>query len=583
MVIGVLLSAGAGADDAALLEQVDRLFSDCDRPDAPGCAVGILRDGRLIYSKGFGAAHLAYRAPNTPTTVFEIASASKGFTTACIALLMDEGKLRPDDDVRKFLPELQHTQPVKIRHMLRCESGIWDPFHIMPLAGWDNVPNQGTYTKADLLTVLSGQQRLPFEPGTDFQYGSGDFFLLGLVVERITGQTLAQFARERLFQPLGMTRTYYEEDAGPVVDNRAVGHWKADEGWSSRGPHAKGAWRVWQANSYGVGGGGVRTSIEDLARWERVFDGDVLPRGEYIDEFLRDGCVLGNRFVIDADAYRKREFAHPMNEPAGQFRGLKRMQFTGGFWGMTTCISRFPEQKFTVICLSNSSEVSAFAKTREITELFLSDRLAPIEPSADDLEHPVELSSAELALLAGAFRSKGNSPVWRTEVREGKLMLVDHLEQAFALQPLSATRCKAVPPSPFYASARFDFIKDEAGRTTGLTLWSREQGFHETYRFGRVELVEPSTDALKEYTRTFFSDELAATYRFKVDQEALWLRVNSRRWERLRPLERDEFTPHARDPHDQRFLRFSRAADGMIDGLSAGLWRVRGVRFEKMK
>src|SRR5262245_28932656 len=384
--LAVLAGSPTGADDDGRLEpllaRVDRLFETCNRPDVPGCAVGIIQDGKLIYRKGFGTANLDYAAPNTPLTIFEIASASKAFTSACIALLMDEGKLDPDDDVRRLIPELRNLEyAVQIRHMLRCESGLWEQFHIMPLAGWENVPNHVGYTKADLFTLYTGQKRLPFEPGTDFQYGSGDFFLLGIVVERVSGRSLSQFAKERLFQPLGMTRTYYEEDPGISVKDRAVGHWKSDEGWSPQNSSGEGPWRLWQTNGYVAGPGGVRTCVDDLYRWDLGFESDVLRRGKFLAEFLSEGTVLGNRFVVDADAYKKREQPHPENPPPGQYRGLKRIQFTGGFWGMATCMARFPDQKFTVICLSNSDEVSPFAKTRQIADMFLADRLAPVDPS----------------------------------------------------------------------------------------------------------------------------------------------------------------------------------------------------------
>lgn len=583
----ILAGSVIRADDEGRLEarlaKVDDLFAACNRPTMPGCAVGIVHDGKLIYSKGFGSANLDYAAPNTPRTVFEIASASKAFTSACVALLMDEGKLAPDDDVRRFVPELHGLNyPVRIRHMLRCESGLWEQFHIMPLAGWENVPNQVGYSKADLFAVLTGQRRLPFEPGTAFQYGSGDFFLLGIVIERVTGRTLSEFARERLFQPLGMARTYYEEDPGIVVPDRAVGHWKADEGWSSQGPTGESEWRLWQANSYVAGPGGVRTCLDDLYRWDLGFDSNVLPRGKYLSEFLSEGTVLGNRFVVDADAYQKREQSHPDNPPPGQYRGLRRIQFTGGFWGMAACIARFPEQKFTAICLSNSSEVSPFAKTREIADLFLADSLSPLEPPTATAKGAfIALAADELHKLSGAFRRSGNAPLWRTEVRAGDLALIDHLEQAFVLKPVSPKRFQPVGKTPFYPSARFDFVVDDAGAAQSFLLSSCENGLHESYRFDRVQLARPSAEELAVYAGKYTSDELAATYRFKVEDDALWLRVNSRRWERLRPLVRDEFTPDRRDPHDQRFFRFSRNSAGAIDGLSAGFWRVRGVLFSR--
>src|SRR5262245_4010763 len=202
-----------GGKYARLAAKVDAMFARSNRKDGPGSAVGIVRKGKLIYAKGFGSANLDYEVPNTPQTIFEIASASKSFTCACIALLMDQGKIDPDDDLRKFVPEMhKFDPPVRIKHLVRCRTGLWDPFHIMPLAGWDNLPVQSPFSETDLLTVLSGQKKLPFKPGTQFRYGSGDYFLLGLVVERVTGKSLADFARDNLFKPLGMARTFYEKD-----------------------------------------------------------------------------------------------------------------------------------------------------------------------------------------------------------------------------------------------------------------------------------------------------------------------------------------------------------------------------------
>lgn len=568
---------------AKRLSQVDELFTDCNRPDMPGCAVGIIWQGELVYQKGFGSANLMYDIPNTPGTLFEMASASKAFTSACIAILMDQGKVRADDEVRRFIPELKpHDPPVKIRDMLRCESGIWEQFHIMPLAGWGNVPNQAPYGKTDLLNVLAGQKHLPFEPGTDYQYSSGDFFLLGIVVERVTGQSLAQFAKGNLFDPLGMKSTFYDEDPGVVVKNRAVGHWKSDEGWSGQDGPSKALWRQWLVNAYGVGGGGLQTSIEDLYHWDQAFELGKFPQGKYMDEFREHGMVLGNRFNLDADAHRKHLDSAGKNEPEGEFRGLKRMQFTGGFWGLAVCMSRFPEERFTVICLSNSSEVSPFTKTREIAELFLGDKMAPLPKPVPD-EATIELDAEVLKSRIGAFRDKPNTPVWRTELREGRLMLVDHLDKAYELLALSPARFKAQEGSPFYKSARFEFASDETGKPQKMTLSSLENGFHEVIEFDRVDLVAPEDLQLDSYSGIYHSEELGATYQFKVDQNALWLRAGTKHWEKMRPLEKEEFTPDARDAHDQRFLRFSRNADGKITGFTISFWRIRGVAFSKLQ
>ena len=124
---------------AEITEQVEKLFTDWNRADSPGCAVGIVKDGKLIYSKGFGTANLDFQAPNTPKTVFEMASFSKTFTCICIALLMDEGKISPDDELRKFVPEMHpFDPPIRIRDLVRCRSGLWDQVSVPILVGWEN-------------------------------------------------------------------------------------------------------------------------------------------------------------------------------------------------------------------------------------------------------------------------------------------------------------------------------------------------------------------------------------------------------------------------------------------------------------
>src|SRR5262249_48393381 len=149
--------------------KVDGLFASWNRQDAPGCAVGIVQRGQLIYSKGFGSANLEDQVPNTPQTVFDVASFSKSLTCVCLALLMDEGRVSPDDDLRKFVPEMQpFDPPIRIRDMVRCRSDLWDQVSLPILVGWENAPLQYPHTEADFLNLLAGQKTLPFKPGAQF-------------------------------------------------------------------------------------------------------------------------------------------------------------------------------------------------------------------------------------------------------------------------------------------------------------------------------------------------------------------------------------------------------------------------------
>ncbi len=558
---------------ADLAATVDKLFAKWNRLDSPGCAVGIVREGKLIYNKGFGSANLDYQVPNTPQTVFDVASFSKSFTCICLALLMDEGKIAPEDDLRKFIPEMHAFEPpIRIQDMVRCRSGLWDQVSIPILIGWENAPQQVPHTAADFFSLITGQKRVPFKPGTEFRYSSGDYFLLGVIIKRLSGQSLAEFARKRVFEPLGMKRTYFEEDPTRVVEDRAAGHYKP-----------KGdAWHLWRPTASWVGGGGVMTCVDDLYRWDQSFTDGLLPRGKYLDEFLRDGTLLGNRHCLDVDAYFKEtDAAARRDSPPGQYRGVRRRQYTGGAWGYSSAVTQFPEQRITIICLSNNSEIAAWSMTQRIADLLLAGSLKPQAPNAQGApdEPAAAVKEADLRDKVGAYRIKSTGQIWRITFQDGTLTLTDHLLKSYPLRALSATRFD--PEGPFYASTRLVFSRNSTDKHPSLVSQWNEPDNRGSLEFEAVKLVEPTAEQLLQYVGEYVSDELDASYRLTVREQRLWLRVNSRRWEQLDATVRDEFIPHIREPGDGRILRFLRNDRGEVTALAADYYRVNGVRFAK--
>jgi hypothetical protein len=251
---------------------------------------------------------------------------------------------------------------------------------------------------------------------------------------------------------------------------------------------------------------------------------------------------------------------------------------------MTAAMARFPDQRFTVICLSNNDEISPFVKTKQIAELYLDDQMQPVEvPKAltDEPKDFVTLPPAELENKTGAYRLLSEGRIWKVEVREGDLHVIDPLKNAWRLRPLSATRFRPVKPSPFYESARFTFHRKRPDAPFSMVLDSHEHSFHEVIPFERVELVEPSAEKLKDYEGTYFNDELFATYRFAVRDRALWLRMGSHRWEQLDPTVADEFIPHDRTLHDNRIFSFKGDDSGRVAGFSVAFWRVKGLDFKR--
>jgi CubicO group peptidase (beta-lactamase class C family) len=560
-----------GISDELTME-VDRLFAKWNRLDSPGCAVGIIKGGQLVYSKGFGSSNLEYRVPNTTQTVFETASFTKSVTCVCLALLMDEGKITPEDDLRKFIPEMQiFDPPIRIADMVRCRSGLWDHISVPTLIGWEN----SAITEADFFSLIRGQKTLPFQPGTEFRYSSGDYFLLGIIIQRLSGSSLPDFARQRIFEPLGMKRTSFDDDPTRIVEQRAFGHHK---------PHGD-DWRLMTIHGGLVGGGGLNSCVDDLVVWDRNFTDNKLPKGRYLDELLREGSLLGNRYCLDVDAYVKE--LNPdagRDSPAGQYRGLRRRQFTGGAWGLSTAMTQFLDEGWTFICLSNCSEIAAWTMNARMADLLLASRLAPLsvkpsERSTSD-QPAVQLSEADLREKVGTYRVRSTGHIWRIAIKDGSLHVTDHLLKTHWLRPLGAMRFD--PEGPFfYESTQFVFSRTQPTSPIRLASQWNEPGNKGRLEFENVQLVEPTPDQLTKYVGHYISDELAASHRFLVRDGQLWLRVNSRRWEQLDATVHDEFIPHIREPSDGRIIRFVRNKNDEVTGLSIDSYRITNVRFEK--
>lgn len=191
-VLGVVaLPTPASGQEASPLEsRVDSVFRVYDSTHSPGCALGVIRDGEFVYRRGYGMANLELGAPNTPESVFRTGSVSKQFTAAAILILAHEGRLSLDDDVRKYLPELQpHDPPLTIDELIHHTSGVRDYLTLMSLAG---KRDDDFYTDDEVMAMLARQKDLNFEPGTDWLYSNSGYFLLSQVVKRVTRQSLRE-------------------------------------------------------------------------------------------------------------------------------------------------------------------------------------------------------------------------------------------------------------------------------------------------------------------------------------------------------------------------------------------------------
>ncbi len=263
--------------------RVDKLFAQWDKPGSPGCALAVIENGKTIYERGYGSANLECNIPITPESVFYVGSCSKQFTAMSIALLAHQGKLSLDDDIRKYVPEMpDYGSPITVRQLIHHTSGLRDYLSLLGIAGLDF----GSYHKPDVLELIARQKELNFKPGDQYLYSNSGYFLLAVIVERVSGKSFREFTQENIFKPLGMTHTHFHDDYTMLIKNRASGYFPADQG----------AFRNFISTFDCVGSGGLFTSVEDLYFWDQNF---------YAMARRRPGCPSDDSHAGDLEQRRK--------------------------------------------------------------------------------------------------------------------------------------------------------------------------------------------------------------------------------------------------------------------------------------
>jgi len=549
-ILSLLLTACAAPTPAPPSSpDVDAVFAEYDRPDSPGCALGVIRDGRLDYARGYGMANLEYGLPLTPQSVFRMASVSKQFTAAAVALLAEEGRIGLDDDIRKYLPEMpDFGMPVTIRELVHHTSGVRDYLTLFSLAGFRD---DDFYTDDEVVAMLARQKALNFPPGHEHLYSNSGYFLLSVIVKRVTGESLGAYAQEKIFGPLGMTHTHFHDDHTRVVPNRATGYSRRDDG----------AWHIDQTTLDMIGDGGVFTSVEDLVAWDRSFYDGSLGGPDLVQTLLTpgvltDGTTIGYAFGLEHSSYR----------------GLETVEHGGSFVGFRTMIVRFPDEKVTITCLCNVAQADPARLARRVADVVLADRFAEPVPADAAPPEAVALSPEAMAQFAGAYRT-AKGVVWEVTERDGGLVLDRFSGEPTPLVPVSADELR--PASGRGQTLAFDPSPGGPAPRPGGHVAAEPP-----VAFTRVALVAPESVRPDEYTGTYASDELATRMIVVRDGARLFLRhedpFKDGPTAALHPTLADTFAV------DGLVVRFERVGGRRVNGFMLDAGRVRDLRFARV-
>ncbi len=541
-----IFAAGQAKAPESVGSRVDKLFAEWDRWDSPGASVAVLKDGAVVYKRGYGSAQLEYNIPITPSTVFHVASVSKEFAAFAVAMLAAQGKLAWDDDVRKYIPEVpDFGKTITLRHLVHHTSGLRDQWELLAIAGWrlDDV-----ITREHILKMVSRQKELNFAPGDEYLYCNTGFTLLAEVVARVTGRTFAKWTEENIFKPLGMSNTHFHDDHEMIVRNMAYSY-----------DHREGGGFKKSILSFAnVGATSLFTTAEDLCRWmQNFFDARV--GGPEVVRQVQETGVLNNGKKID----------YAFGLVVGEHRGLKTVGHGGSDAGYRSSVIWFPEQGLGVAVLCNLGSTSPGALSMKTADLYLADKLAPEEAKAPETPgKPLKLERAVLEAYAGKYQIEEGPVV--TIVREKGLLIAEAAGMPrHELVPESETTFRSN-----IAGLRITFERDKTGEVARFVLHEGEQ------KTPAKRIAPPvlTTEDLRRYAGDYVSEELGTTYTLAVEGEKLVARHQRNEDTVLVPTDPDTF---AGDHWYFGNIRFVRGADGNVSGLILSGGRVRNLRFDK--
>ena len=563
---------------AEQIRRIDAIFSAWDTTRTPGAAVGIYSHGELLFSRGYGMSNLEHGVPIRPDSIFHVASISKQFTATCMALLQQEGRINLDDNVRTYVPEVpqfgNHT--ITIRHLIHHTSGLRDQWDLLDMAGWRD---DDLITDQDVLDITARQRSLNFAPGDDHLYCNTGYTLQGVIIKRVTGKSLREYAQEHIFGPLGMARTHFHNNHAEIVPGRTQayedmreqagvgsGHDTVNE---RDGSNPRERYRISIPVFDTTGTTSLFTTVEDFLRWDQNYAtgqvaGDLLEL-RTTPAILNGGRALTYAFGLVVDTQR----------------GIRTFNHSGADAGYRAHYLHIPELRLGVTVFCNLGSMSPAALLDQVVDVVLGEGVrtpAPQTTAQAAQANPVVPEVATLKASTGLYRNLTSGALQAIVLDEGTL----RLPMLFNMQliPISEREFRTSGLREF--PVVFDTTAD------GQTTFTLTLGPDSSDTYLRVADIATSQPALQPYVGRYVSDELDSTWAIVAAE----MDANGERTESasVLHLHRPRHTPVAlRYLADDTFISathqpmtFVRDDDGQVNGLIIGGIRVREMRFERL-
>ena len=471
LLLGPLAPLTAGAQRTDLIAVTDKVFAAWNTTHTPGCAVGIAQGGKVLLTRGYGMADIAGARPILPGTILESGSVAKQFTAAAIMLLVNDGKLRLDDDARTVLPELPvYGRTITFRHLLTHTSGLREWSNLVAWQGWP----RGTrvHTQSDVFELITHQRALNYPVGDYYSYTNSGFLLLRTVVERVSGMSFVQFTTQRIFVPLGLTNTQWRDDFTRIVPGLAQAYSRRPDGLHIDMP-----------NDNVIAAGGLLTTVSDWLLWNDHLTKKTLGAG-VVDSLTR-------RMTLTSGL----EIAYALGLTVNDYRGLREISHSGSTAGYGTYLARYPEQNdLSIAVMCNVAGAGATGLTHALVDAMVPGLARATAPDT------VRTDAAAIARLAGIYRDTRTNTVTVLDTARGRL----RRDGGTAFLPLR-------DGSYQMGGTRVRFTTAAGGQPVSLRVPTSD-GDTVVHAFMAAERWKPSAAELASIAGRYRNDEIGVTF-----------------------------------------------------------------------
>ena len=467
-------------------DKVDKLLAKYDFKNGPGLSLAVIKDGAVVYKKGFGIANLEYGVPITTSTVFQVASVSKQFTVFSILLLEQEGKLSIDDDIRKYLPEMpDYGHKITLRNLANHTSGIRDNTDLANLIGTGEAD---LFSNEEAVKLITSQKGLNFIPGDEFQYCNSGYILLAEIVKRVSGQSFAEFTQARIFKPLKMKNSQFIDAPETIVKNRAYSYIKYENTYYKS-----------ILNHSFVGSTGLNTTTDDLSLWAMNFKKKTIGNDAIFNKMKEKSRLNSGEFI-----------PYGLGLENQVYKGLDIVFHGGGIGRYGSRILIIPEHNFSVVYMCNSRDFHPFDIVYPIIDYYLADK--------ETIQSTPTINKTLLQNFVGDYEifprtgyiftfSKDNDTLFQqVKGDDAKVKLVQISDNEFTF--------------PNYPHSKFVFEKAN-GQSSNFVRWYISDF---SYKGQRIELKKFDKEKVNnnELVGMYYNAELNTTYNFVLKDNNLF-------------------------------------------------------------